>query len=633
MTYGLITSLHSYFDRKSIDQHEYNYSLIDKSLSDFKKSLEFHNDKQYPAHNAKQIKYNNETVYDFLKYLNSRFSNMILGHNGDGINEVTDARVDNNGIAYPTLQDRLYHDYMELEKFKKNISNTVSDNYKEYRENEYRFSPKLQEAQFITDLSPFYNAVMQSFWIDPKDNVIYMTQSHGNRKDYVLTRLKPNGQFIDRTFVKNGGHGTHNAYRYEKGTLWIYSNIVDDAGKHRFVKFKYKPGEIKYGSDTIEVLPSHTYGKYVTAIYNPIEDLFILRIANSDKEFEETNVLNRLEFIKGSDIDKNNANVIDRFDIPYIYTSQPQPFQGMTYDEGILYIYTGDSDPDVPNYIHAYDVKTKEKLWSRIVDIGGVSGDYYGNFQEAEGVSMYYDQETGRKALLLGVTTGPGNNRHHSIFSIGQRGVNEILKNRVSPVLMTDTGGRVKPLPQKSIVKLSNATEIGHYYLYTNDIQSTLDFPLPFEYRDAGWFLDIYPGHYNGALRQVLTRNSTGRNILKFERVISVFDSKLNGPWNYVKETAGFWEKIPKAVKKLEDVNFAGMTFYISTEDSKRFIDFPKDYKGKAGWNFEIEQVSENVKRQILKRNNYESNYQILVRTISKKKKSKWNLIEGKEVD
>lgn len=41
---------------------------------------------------------------------------------------------------------------------------------------------------------------------------------------------------------------------------------------------------------------------------------------------------------------------------------------------------------------------------------------------------MYYDQETGRKALLLGVTTGPGNNRHHSIFSIGQRGVNEILK-------------------------------------------------------------------------------------------------------------------------------------------------------------------------------------------------------------
>lgn len=62
------------------------------------------------------------------------------------------------------------------------------------------------------------------------------------------------------------------------------------------------------------------------------------------------------------------------------------------------------------------------------------------------------------------------------------------------------------------------------------------------------------------------------------------------------------------------------MTFYISTEDSKRFIDFPKDYKGKAGWNFEIEQVSENVKRQILKRNNYESNYQILVRTISKRR-------------
>ncbi|PTK25106.1 hypothetical protein BUZ54_07505 [Staphylococcus hominis] len=629
----LTTELHSFFSHKFINQNEHNYQIIDNWLSDFKNEIEDHIKNQNPAHDATQIKYEAGSVSEFLEYLNGRFSNMILGHNGNGINEVTDARVDNNGVAHATLQDRLRNDNVYYKEKIKTINEEVTENYKEFQENEYRFDPKEQEMQFITDLSPYYNAVMQSFWVDPNTYIIYMTQAHGNGKDYVLTRLKPNGQFIDRAMVKNGGHGSHNAYRYEKGQLWIYSHIYDDAGKHRFVKFKYKSGEIKYGSGTIEVLPNHTYDKYVTAVYNPNEDLFILRIANSDEEFKKTNILNRLEFIKGVDVDDNNANVINKFDIPFEYTSKIQPFQGMTYDDGILYIYTGDSDPSVSNYLHAFNPKTKEKLWSRVADIGGISNDYYGNFQEAEGVSMYYDKETGRKAILLGVTTGPGNNRHHSIFAVGQRGVNEILKNRISPVLMTDTGGRVKPLPQKSIAKLSDATEIGHYYLYTNDTLTTADFPLPTDYRNAGWFLDVYPGHYNGALRQVLTRNSTGRNILKFERVISVFDSKLNGPWNYINETAGFWEKIPQTVKKLEDVNFAGMTFYISTEDSKRFSDFPSSFKGIAGWTLEIEQVSEGVRRQVLKRNNYESNYQILVRTISTRGKSKWNLIEGKEID
>lgn len=67
-------------------------------------------------------------------------------------------------------------------------------------------------------------------------------------------------------------------------------------------------------------------------------------------------------------------------------------------------------------------------LFKRRIDIGGVNNNFKGDFQEAEGLDMYYDLETGRKALLIGVTIGPGNNRHHSIYSIGQRGVNQFLK-------------------------------------------------------------------------------------------------------------------------------------------------------------------------------------------------------------
>lgn len=129
-----------------------------------------------------------------------RFSNMVLGHNGDGINEVKDARVDNTGYDHKTLQDRLYHDYSTLDAFTKRLK-AVDENYKEYRATEYRFEPKEQEPEFITDLSPYTNAVMQSFWVDPRTKIIYMTQARpGNH--YMLSRLKPNGQFIDRLLVK-----------------------------------------------------------------------------------------------------------------------------------------------------------------------------------------------------------------------------------------------------------------------------------------------------------------------------------------------------------------------------------------------------------------------------------------------
>lgn len=218
MTYGLITSLHSLLGDDLINQHEYNYRLIDNGMGKLEKMFTYHQKEEIYAHRAHQIKYLNDSVATYLGYLNGRFSNMILGHNGDGINEVTDARVDNTGHRHKTLQDRLYQDYAKLNEVTQKIESDVNKHYKEYRETEYRFEPKEQEPEFITDLSPYTNAVMQSFWIDPKTKVIYMTQARpGNH--YMLTRLKPNGQFIDRLFVKNGGHGTHNAYRYINGQL------------------------------------------------------------------------------------------------------------------------------------------------------------------------------------------------------------------------------------------------------------------------------------------------------------------------------------------------------------------------------------------------------------------------------
>ncbi|WP_446033439.1 phage baseplate protein, partial [Staphylococcus aureus] len=128
----------------------------------------------------------------------------------------------------------------------------VAENYKEYRATEYRFEPKKQEPEFITDLSPYTNAVMQSFWVDPRTQIIYMTQARpGNH--YMLSRLKPNGQFIARLLVKNGGHGTHIAYSYIDGELWIYSVVLDSTKNNKFFRFVYRTGEITYGNEMQDV--------------------------------------------------------------------------------------------------------------------------------------------------------------------------------------------------------------------------------------------------------------------------------------------------------------------------------------------------------------------------------------------
>ncbi len=63
------------------------------------------------------------------------------------------------------------------------------------------------------------------------------------------------------------------------------------------------------------------------------------------------------------------------------------------------------------------------------------------------------------KALMLGVTVGGDGNRTHRIFMIRQRGILAILHSRGVPFIMSDTGGRVKPLPMRPD-KLKNLGDV-----------------------------------------------------------------------------------------------------------------------------------------------------------------------------
>ena len=103
--------------------------------------------------------------------------------------------------------------------------------------------------------------------------------------------------------------------------------------------------------------------------------------------------------------------------------------------------------------------------------------------------------------------------------------------------------------------------------------------------------------------------------MLTFERFVSRKDDR-NGisPWNYVPKTAGYMERIPSHINKLKDLNIVGMTYYMTTEDSKRMTDFPTSLKNVAGWIIHTEQGENNGYIHRVVRNNSNASTQILYR-------------------
>ncbi|RIO25455.1 peptidase G2 autoproteolytic cleavage domain-containing protein [Staphylococcus saprophyticus] len=96
---------------------EYRYKTVDnfkRILDSFKvieDTFENHKTEEQHAHNAKQIDYNLSNVHDELTYQDGRIEGLVIGHNGDGIEEVKDSRTALDGTNQPLLSKRLKYDF------------------------------------------------------------------------------------------------------------------------------------------------------------------------------------------------------------------------------------------------------------------------------------------------------------------------------------------------------------------------------------------------------------------------------------------------------------------------------------------------------------------------------------------
>lgn len=612
-----------------------NFKYIIENINYIKDDFHYHRTDEKNAHTSSQIKHGARTSKETFEDLQTQIDRLVLAPRNNSANEIVQARVDIFGNHFPTLKEHLIKWEERTKIDKEETIEEVEKAKKTILDAEYRFEPNKQEFLYVTDLSPLTNAVMQHFWFDKRTGIIYMTQAQG--ADYMLTRLKPNGEYIDSSLILNGGHGTHNGYRYINDELWIYSHIVDSEGKHKVVRFKYTPNvEMAYGTYGMEeVFTGHPELPYITPVINEVENKILYRVEYPSSEWETRQSRNYVEIRDLDDIDKRINKVLYKIDLPLNLTNPTQPMQGVGFDEDTLYWTTGTSSIKTDNYLTTYDLETGKQKYQVKINYGGDGGIVPGNFSEPEGLQIYYDDEN-RKALLIGFSVGGSGNRTHKIYGVAQRGVLDQLHSRGIPTPLTDTGGRVKPLPvdPENMRLLSTITTPGYYYLYTNHIKNIDDFPLDKKQRDAGWFFQVEPSQSNGDVLQRLIRNSYGRNMLTFERFVSrKGDRNGIGPWNYTQKTAGFWERVPTHINRIADLNIVGLTYYMTTEDSKRMIDFPNSKKGVAGWIIHVEQGENNGYMHRVVRNVSDYNLEILYRNYKNSDdKTDWFVINSEVV-
>ena len=100
-----------------------NFKKILDAFKDADKRFELHKTEDKHAHNANQIDYKLSNVHDELQYQDGRINGLVVGHNGNGIEELKDSRTSLDGQNHKVLSKRLKYDFEK-------INGKIDDNYK-----------------------------------------------------------------------------------------------------------------------------------------------------------------------------------------------------------------------------------------------------------------------------------------------------------------------------------------------------------------------------------------------------------------------------------------------------------------------------------------------------------------------
>jgi len=554
-----------------------NFTKIEKAINGNETALTEHEKNALPAHTSEQIEHGDETLKDVIEYLKNKWSNMILGNNGDGINELKDARVANDGTPYLTLAERLAADYaaymLDSQGVKVDIENAMAT-----IKNLFDSLDILrQEFGYVLYAKTPQNNVMQHFYIDNNFDYVYIVQALSSINGYNIHRLKFNGEYVGTMECKNAGHGTHNGYYHVGNSLYIISHWYDESGAHKLVKVKFNVGSYDYGTSgmTDVYKGAGNEAAYITPVINEREDLIVYRKSTGSGATLKMSV----EVRKLSEVLNGVENVIASFQVPTTLTQDSDVvaidanvMQGIAVMPNRVFWLTGTSTGK--KLITEFDYSGEIVAQKEINYGDNEKNGYFDNFGEPEGLQLYQEPNSDKDALLLGITTGV--ERTHKIYGIFEVGGYEQLLMRINAY--GGAGSAITKEIPNDLTRISDLVAKGDYYFTQDFCDNLTDFPHYI--KDAGWWLHNTPASASGYVLQTMTKNTPTRQTTTYKRLVSVQAGTV-APWTKVL-TSGVYEAIHSSVTKLSQVNSAG-EYYVTANKANSLSDFPEN-NTVAGW-------------------------------------------------
>lgn len=114
---NLKLKLHSYFSQKFISQLQQNFEEIYYAYYNFDKDFRNHLNTDSNAHTSSQISHTTKKgeevkLSNHENYQDELIERLVLGHNGDGIQELRASHVSMDAQSFDSLHERLYHDFL-----------------------------------------------------------------------------------------------------------------------------------------------------------------------------------------------------------------------------------------------------------------------------------------------------------------------------------------------------------------------------------------------------------------------------------------------------------------------------------------------------------------------------------------
>ncbi|MGS5040261.1 hypothetical protein ACVDHH_01410 [Staphylococcus saprophyticus] len=116
------------YRQKSI--HNFKW-LLDK-VNAIDETIDKHKNSSRYAHDAKNLLFENGSVHVELNYLRKLIINLVLGHNGDGIQELRDSRTAIDSTNFPLLSDRLKYDLQVIDRRIDNEVDKIMETFSYY---------------------------------------------------------------------------------------------------------------------------------------------------------------------------------------------------------------------------------------------------------------------------------------------------------------------------------------------------------------------------------------------------------------------------------------------------------------------------------------------------------------------